>query len=106
MALVVAVWWLLGRQGTVSEDLAVALGPRAAEVREVDLHFLCDGSVARDVTLQFPAGAPAEAHHSIQLKAGHYEVGVRVVFRDGVEVHVGREYQTGQSEAIALDRLR
>ena len=105
---VLLVWTLLRRDRVVEEDLALDFGASANRVREVDLHFQRsgerDGPIVRDLSLVFPSGAPTEAHHAIKLKEGSYEVGVRVLYRDGLELHVGRPYQTGQSEAIALDR--
>ncbi len=99
MAVVLAVWLLLGRSRAVDEDVTLLLGASAERVREVDLHFQRDGSVVRDVTLTFSTAAPDEVHHRVRLREGSYDVAVRIVYRDGREAHVGRTYLAGRAGA-------
>src|SRR5579859_1739310 len=87
-------------------EVQVALGARAAEVRQVELHFLRDGLVARDILIEFPDGAPPSIARELRLKNGDYQVMVRVRFRGGREAHVGRDFRTDAPETIDLSDVK
>ncbi len=102
VAVVLGVWYLLGLARPVEAEVPIRLGAASSRVREIDLHFLRDGSVVRDVTLHFPSGAPADIQRTVSLREGSYEVGVRLVYADGREAHVGRAFRTGAGDEIDL----
>lgn len=87
-------------------DLDVSLGPHAKRVRLLELEFLRDGSVARDVTLTFADGAPSEVRRAVRLRNGDYQVAARIRWDDGREAHVGRDLRTDAPEMLDLSGLR
>jgi hypothetical protein len=101
----IGAYFVLAPRYTQAE-VTVALGARSAKVRELELHFLRNGSVVRDLTLPFPDGAPAEVTHALRLRNGDYQVAARVRWDDGRESHVGRDYNTDAPEVIDLSGLR
>jgi hypothetical protein len=101
----IGAYFVLAPRYTQAE-VTVALGARAAKVRELELHFVRDGSVVRDITLPFPDGAPGEVTHPLKLRNGNYQVAARVRWSDGHESHVGRDFNTDAPEVIDLSSLR
>ena len=87
-------------------EVVIDLGARATKVRELELHFLRDGSVVRDLTLPFPDGAPSQVRHGLRLRNGAYQVAVRMRWSDGRESHVGRDFATDAPQPLDLTALR
>jgi hypothetical protein len=98
-----ALWFFLSRGGPSDERFELHVGPAAAKVTEIDLHFQRDGVMERDLVLHFDGGAPDPIVRTLRLKKGKYDLGMRVVLSDGKEVHLSREYQTGIGEVVDLD---
>jgi hypothetical protein len=106
LPLAIAVW-LLRPHAPTERALQVHLGPHAAELREAELVFQradsTEHSVARDLTLRFPSGAPADDARRLRLAAGHYEVGVRLVYASGREAHLTRTVDASGDDPVDLD---
>ncbi len=98
-----ALWFFLSRGGPTDERFELRVGPAAARVTEIDLHFQRDGVMERDLVLHFDGGAPDPIVRTLRLKKGKYDLGMRVVLSDGKEVHLSRQYQTGAGEVVDLD---
>ena len=94
--------WLLRPHAPAPRELAIHFGAPGGGLREVDLHFVRAESVVRDVTLFFPAGAPADVTRSVSLAAGDYDVGVRMVFVGGREARLTRGVSVGSEDRVAL----
>lgn len=94
-----ALVWLFRPRVPADHLVTLRLGPAASTLRQADLHFQRDGSLVRDLTLHFAAGAPAELTRTVRLAPGDYEVGIRLVYEARPERHVTRSCKAGGDES-------
>jgi hypothetical protein len=89
LPVLLAALWLGWRweAGARPVDLHVVLGRRSVQVRLLGLRYRNPASetVEHDTTLRFPSGAPPDLYQRVRLRAGRYDIGVRVVEEGGAE---------------------
>ena len=95
--------WLFRPHVASEHQLAIHFGPSGVAVREVGLHFERDLSVARDLTLNFPSGAPADVSQTVSLAHGLHNVGVRMVVAGGRELHLSRTFRVDGDARLEVD---
>ena len=86
--------------------LHVHVGARGAEVRQLDVKFVRDEVIARDLTLHFPAGAPADLDRTVRLAPGDYQIAVRVLDQQGHEARDTQPRHVSGDEPVELDVAR
>jgi hypothetical protein len=104
MALGIFVWLRAGR-GPHSVPTHLHLGARTPAVEELALRWRRAGAdaVMRDVTLRWPAGAPADVYQQPRLPDGEYEVGVRIRQAGGRETSLTRRAIIDGDRPIEID---
>jgi hypothetical protein len=88
----------------VEATLALSFGPRAAEVRELEL-IVTDGkeNVVRSLKLAFPQGAPPEERRAVRLQPGDYTLGVRIARDKGGPLTLTRPLRVGDAGSYPID---
>lgn len=98
-----AVVYLLLPRGPAEVPLQLHLGARGAELRRVELKFERGETIARDLSLDFPAGAPADLERTVRLRPGDYTIAVRLVDGGGREARDSRAVKVEPGDPLSID---